>query len=54
MDGVYTRFFGSQVENTLTISLILLNLDGWSVENLSTPLWKNLWKIDEHFGMPTL
>jgi hypothetical protein len=47
MYGFYTRFFGSQVENTLGFRLILSNVFGRFVENFRVWLWKSLWKTGE-------
>jgi hypothetical protein len=47
MFGFYTRFFGSQVENTLGFSTILSDVSMLFVENFHVPLWKSLWKTRE-------
>ena len=44
MFGFYTRFFRSQVENTLTFRLILRACFKESVEKFCICLWKILWK----------
>lgn len=45
MKLAYTRYFQCQVENTLTIALILRALCGYSVDNLPTSLWIKMWEI---------
>ena len=49
MFGFYTRFFRSQVENTLTFALILRADFKESVEKFCICLWKILWKTLEVF-----
>ena len=44
MFGFYTRFFRSQVENTLSFALILRADFEESVEKFCICLWKTLWK----------
>ncbi len=44
MNGFYTRFSRSQVENTLSFAYILRAIFNMSVENFGDVLWKKLWK----------
>ena len=49
MSGFYTRFFTCQVENTLSIDLILWSDFNKTVENFLDCLWKKLWKTLQAF-----
>ena len=50
----YTRKIGSQVENTLTIVLILRASCGFPVDKMRPGLWIKMWKIKQLFLLPNL
>ena len=49
MYASYAFLFRCQVENTLTIALILRAFCGNSVDNAAASLWIRMWKIGQHF-----
>jgi len=50
----YTQKIGSQVENTLTIALILRAFCGYPVDKSPPSLWIKMWKIKQLSLLPNL